>query len=90
MHLKKLTISLSLLELQSNICCPLGISSIKDHRNFKLINSPRCGIDSKERVENGNKTGLFEHKWNVLLQFQSSLGDEQLKFMCGGSLIAGD
>ncbi|CAO1430413.1 unnamed protein product [Diamesa hyperborea] len=67
---------------------PTDMSSIKYHRNFKLINSKKCGSNTGDRLYGGNKTSLFEYKWNVLLQFKSTLGDEQLKFLCGGTLIA--
>ncbi|CAO1430949.1 unnamed protein product [Diamesa tonsa] len=67
---------------------PTDISSIKYHRNFGLINSKKCGSNSGDRIYDGKKTSLYEYKWNVLLQFKSTLGDELLKFMCGGTLIA--
>ena len=67
------------------------MSSIKNHRNIGLINSIKCGKDRGEnRFSFGTQTSLYQYKWNVLLQFRSTAGDEQLKFMCGGSLIAGN
>ena len=66
------------------------LSSIKNHRNIGLINSIKCGKDGADRVFGGSQTFLYQYKWNVLLQFRSTAGDEQLKFMCGGSLIAGN
>ncbi|CAO1430419.1 unnamed protein product [Diamesa hyperborea] len=69
---------------------PTDISSIKNHRNIGFINNKSCGPDITNKMYDGNKAKLFQYKWNVLLQFKSTgaLGDEQLKFMCGGSLIA--
>ncbi|CAO1430940.1 unnamed protein product [Diamesa tonsa] len=67
---------------------PTDISSIKNHRNIGLINNKKCGPESGDRISGGNETSLYQYKWNVLLQFKSTTGDEQLKFKCGGSLIA--
>ena len=68
---------------------PTNMSSIKNHRNIGLINKKRCGKIGSRRIF-FNKAGLLNYKWNVLLQFKSTAGDEELKMMCGGSLIAGN
>ena len=69
---------------------PTNMSSIKNHKNIGLINNKRCGLIGPMRWDFFNKANLFKYKWNVLLQFKSTTGDEELKLMCGGSLIAGN
>jgi Trypsin len=50
------------------------------------INGPYCGVNSDDRIINGNLTKLFELPWMALLSYQARDGSRS--FMCGGTLIS--
>ncbi|GBP04042.1 CLIP domain-containing serine protease 2 [Eumeta japonica] len=56
---------------------------VSQHNNLRKL--PRnCGATEEERIWGGNRTGLFEMPWMVLIAYDSPRG---IKLSCGGTLV---
>ncbi|XP_019880096.1 phenoloxidase-activating factor 1 [Aethina tumida] len=71
------------------VCCPQNplVSEPPDvsrHRNVKLLPT-KCGyVDTENKIINGEKTGLFEFPWMVLISYRTK---NSLDFQCGGTIL---
>lgn len=76
------------------LCCETNVRPIIKttssdpllHQNYNLFNDRKCGLQSSNRVANGEAADLNEFPWMALLQYRV---ENVLKFHCGGSLING-
>nr|XP_031825640.1 transmembrane protease serine 9-like [Nomia melanderi] len=67
---------------QSSVPDPPDVSN---HRNLRLINADNCGPATIPKIIGGNKTGVFDFPWMVLLAYD--VGRQAPRFGCGGTLI---
>lgn len=61
------------------VCCPsqpinnqFNRRGVDAHKNLKLLPLDSCGGNTDDRIINGNKTGIFEFPWMVLISYQTS------------------
>ncbi|XP_015439901.1 PREDICTED: serine protease easter-like [Dufourea novaeangliae] len=68
---------------------PQGIPNPPDvlnHPNRLLVNEDVCGPSTTEKIIGGNKTGVFDYPWMVLIEAYNPRRDIT-EFICGGTLI---
>lgn len=58
---------------------------VSNHPNLNLINEDSCGPVYTQKIIGGNKTGVFEYPWMVLLGYDTGSGNPEPR--CGGTLI---
>lgn len=54
---------------------------------LKFLNSKTCGVQSSNRIFNGEKADIGEFKFYVALKYSEN---DTIHFGCGGSLISGE
>lgn len=60
--------------------------ALKNHPNINLVNSPRCGQATSNRIVGGDVAELNEIPWLALLGYKLRL-EERIAWSCGGALI---
>jgi secreted trypsin-like serine protease len=64
------------------------IDGIQNHPNLNLINHQKCGITPASKITGGKEAAIGQYPWIALLQYKSKVGDSEMPFLCGGSLIS--